>query len=122
MRNALLSFGKILNKKWNLSPTKMSSETHQITEHLTEDNRGEYQILSGNDVQAYMKFSRLEKIIILHHTEVKPFLRGKGAGKALLNYAVKDARTRNLKIVPLCPYSRKTMEGDPKYADILQDA
>lgn len=100
----------------------MSSESHKITEHLTEENRGEYQILNGTDVQAYMKFSRLEKIIILHHTEVKPFLRGKGAGRALLDYAVNDARSRHLKIVPLCPYSRRTMEADSKYADILQNA
>lgn len=98
----------------------MSEITHVITEFNTEENRGEFRIENAGHTQAHMKFSRLEKILIIHHTEVKPFLRGKGAGKSLLNHAIADARERKLRIVPLCPYSRKILENDPSYADVFE--
>lgn len=96
----------------------MADTSFEVIEHLTEPNRGEYRIMQGDQVGAYMKFSRLERLIILHHTEVRPLLRGKGAARTLLNYAANDARKRQLRIMAVCPFSRKTMEGNPEYADV----
>ncbi len=93
-----------------------------ITENLEDDRHGRYEIVIDGIAQAYMRFSRLERILILHHTEVKPSLRGKGAAKQLLNYAVEDARSRSLKINALCPFSRKTLESSSEYNDVYSEA
>lgn len=89
-----------------------------VVEKMDDDSRVYYQIVGSSGVIAYMKFSRLAKTLILHHTEVKPLLRGKGAAGELLKYSVKDAHRHGLKITALCPYSRKKLEGDPQYKDV----
>lgn len=91
---------------------------YTVTENLEDSKHGNYEVVVDGEAKAYMKFSRLEKVLILHHTEVKTALRGKGIAMKLLTYAVEDARTRGLKINALCPFSRKTLESDPKYSDV----
>lgn len=91
---------------------------YAVTENLEDPKHGNYEVVVDGEAKAYMKFSRLEKVLILHHTEVKPALRGKGIAMKLLTYAVEDARNRGLKINALCPFSRKTLESDSKYSDV----
>ncbi|NVK26634.1 MAG: N-acetyltransferase [Flavobacteriia bacterium] len=90
----------------------------KITESLSEADRGQFEIVMDGTVKAYMKFSRLERVLILHHTEVLPFLRGKGAARQLLAHAVEDARKNGLTITAICPYSRKVLEQSEEYRDV----
>jgi uncharacterized protein len=57
--------------------------------------------------------------IIIDHTEVHPSQGGKGIGKKLVLAGIEYARKNNLKIVPLCPYAKKVMEGVEEYADVV---
>jgi predicted GNAT family acetyltransferase len=45
-------------------------------------------------------------ILIIDSTEVDDALRGKNAGKQLVEAAVKHARAHNYKIIPLCPFAK----------------
>ncbi|KAB2814501.1 GNAT family N-acetyltransferase [Phaeocystidibacter luteus] len=90
----------------------------KISESLSEENRGQYEIVIDGSPKAYMKFTRLERVLILHHTEVLPFLRGKGAARQLLEHAVEDARSNNLTINAICPFSRKVLEQNEAYRDV----
>jgi uncharacterized protein len=56
---------------------------------------------------------------IIEHTEVSPKLKGQGIGNQFVNYAVDYARKNHLKIVPLCPFAKKVLQGSNEYKDVL---
>jgi uncharacterized protein len=57
--------------------------------------------------------------IIIDHTEVYPGNDGKGFGKMMVSKAVEFARTKNLKIIPLCPFAKSVFDKTPKFKDAL---
>lgn len=57
--------------------------------------------------------------IIIDHTGVPDALRGKGAGQALVQRAVEDARAGGIKIIPLCPFTKAQIEKHPEWQDVL---
>ena len=57
--------------------------------------------------------------IIIDHTGVPDALRGKGAGQALVQRAVEDARAAGIKIIPLCPFAKAQSEKHPEWQDVL---
>lgn len=50
------------------------------------------------------------------HTEVDPAHGGQGLGSRLIEFAVTDARSRNLEIIPSCPFVREWIEAHPEEA------
>ncbi len=56
---------------------------------------------------------------IIDHTEVSDLLKGKGAGKQLLEAAIAFAREKGFKITPLCPFAKAIFDKTPAYADVL---
>jgi predicted GNAT family acetyltransferase len=58
--------------------------------------------------------------IILIHTEVDPVYAGKGFGVRLARYALDDARSSGLRIVPLCPFIAAYLTTHHEYDDILE--
>ena len=61
-----------------------------------------------------------EQSFIVEHTEVDPSLEGKGVGRQLVQYAVEFAREKNLKLIPLCPFTKATIDRTPAYQDVLR--
>ena len=57
--------------------------------------------------------------IIIDHTEVKPILKGTGAGKQLVKAAVDFARAKGIKIIPLCPFAKSVFEKITEWRDVL---
>ncbi len=58
-------------------------------------------------------------VLIIEHTEVDPKFGGKGIGKQLVDAAVAYARAKHMKIMPLCPFAAKVMDGKEAYKDVL---
>ena len=70
---------------------------------------------------AEMTYSRASpRLIIIDHTQVDDALRGKGAGQALAEFAVTEARTGGWKIIPLCPFFKAQVAKHPDWQDIIQ--
>ena len=68
-----------------------------------------------------MTFSVLSpSTIIVDHTGVPDALRGTGAGRALVENLVRDARENGYKIVPLCPFVNAERHKHPDWADVFQ--
>jgi hypothetical protein len=61
--------------------------------------------LKGNDLEG-------------HHTWVDPELRGGDHARRLVQALVERARSAHRKVIPTCPYIRKTFERTPGYADV----
>ena len=58
--------------------------------------------------------------IIIDHTDAPNSMRGRGAGRALVEAAVKDARAIGVKIIPLCPFAKAMFEKSPEWSDVLR--
>jgi len=82
--------------------------------------KGAFYYEEGGKHLAEMTFTMAgESRMIIDHTEVSDVLRGKGAGKQLVEAAVQHARKNNLKILPLCPFAKSVFDKTEAYRDVL---
>ena len=83
--------------------------------------KGRY-VLLENGAQAELTY-RLAPPgrIIADHTGVEDGLRGTGAGAALVERMVADARAAGLKIVPRCSFVAAQRAKHPDWADAFAD-
>ncbi len=65
------------------------------------------------------EFSVSEQIWIIDHTGVRPAYGGQGIARRLVEKVIEEARARQIKILPLCSYASKMMEGKTEYQDVL---
>lgn len=83
------------------------------------ESKGRY-VLRFDGHEAVMTYSRLGAAsIIIDHTEVPEALKGRGAGRALVQRGVEDARAEGRKIVPLCPFAKAQIARHPDWQDVL---
>ncbi|MDL5050120.1 GNAT family N-acetyltransferase [Oscillatoria amoena NRMC-F 0135] len=83
-------------------------------------SKGAFFIQEDNQRLAEMTFSMAgENLMIIDHTGVSDALRGKGAGKQLVEAAVEHARKNSIKIMPLCPFAKSMFDKITKYQDVL---
>jgi len=84
------------------------------------DNKGAFFIEVNSEKKAEMTYSKAgDKMIIIDHTEVDDSLRGKGAGKQMVEAAVIFARENKIKIMPLCPFASSVFKKIPEFRDVL---
>lgn len=57
--------------------------------------------------------------ITFTHTIVPPSLQGRGIGTELARAALEDARSRGLKVVPMCSFIAQYIEAHPETRDLL---
>lgn len=84
------------------------------------EKKGYFYLKINNSIEAKMTFVFADpRKIIIDHTEVNPEHNGKGFGKKMVEKAVLFAREKNLKILPLCPFTKKVLDKTPAYSDVL---
>ena len=93
----------------------------ELTVNIEESaSKGRAYIGSPTDAKAEMTYSRAgNHLIIIDHTEVSEALKGKGAGRKMLNAVVAMAREKSIKIMPLCPYAKSVFDKDASIRDVL---
>lgn len=57
--------------------------------------------------------------MIIDHTEVDDSLKGQGVGKKLLAQLVDFVRQEKIKVIPLCPFAKATLEKTKEWQDIM---
>lgn len=57
--------------------------------------------------------------IILEHTEVSDAYRGESIGKKILMEIVNYSRQKQIKILPLCPFTKSVFDKTPDIGDVL---
>ncbi|RZK82303.1 MAG: N-acetyltransferase [Pedobacter sp.] len=89
-------------------------------EHTDDKKRGFF-LANDNGVKAgkmdYVWAG--ENKFIIEHTEASPEYSGKGIGKKLVYEAVAFARSKNVKILPLCTFAKSVFDKNPDIADVL---
>lgn len=90
-----------------------------MTEVLREvsGSKGRYVIRSA-DAEAELTYSITSPaLVIADHTGVPDAFRGTGAGLAMVERLVADARAEGFKIMPLCPFVDAMRKKHPEWAD-----
>lgn len=84
------------------------------------ESKGAFYIEESGKRVAEMTISKAGgNILIIDSTHVDDALRGKNAGKQLVEAAVKHARDHQYKIIPLCPFAKSVFEKVKDYQDVL---
>ena len=94
-------------------------------EDVTVTNNKEesrYEIKIGDEVAMLLYREHGDNTITLLHTEVPQSLGGRGLGNKLAQFALEDARARNLKVIPSCPFVQAYIRRHPDYISGLTDS
>ena len=68
---------------------------------------------------AVLEYTRSNGRATYSSTQVPKELEGHGIGGKLANHALEDARARDLKVVPSCPFVAAYIERHPEFADLV---
>ena len=84
------------------------------------ESKGAFYIEEDNKEVATMSYVWAGKDkIIIDETLVNDVLKGQGAGKLMLTKAVDFARSKGIKIIPLCPFAKSVFEKVKEFNDVL---
>ncbi|WP_022698605.1 GNAT family N-acetyltransferase [Euryhalocaulis caribicus] len=99
----------------------MSSDTAVTITREDGESKGRYVArVEGIAETAEMTYSRAgTSRIIIDHTGVPTAMRGMGVGEKLVRRGVEDARKEGVKIIPLCPFAKATIEKHKELQDVL---
>jgi hypothetical protein len=91
-----------------------------LIQHKEGKSRGMFFIEDEGDVIAEIVYaSGGDNTIIIEHTEVDESLRGQNIGYELVHRTVEFARSKGLKVSPVCPFAKAVFDKKPDFADVL---
>ena len=73
-----------------------------------------YEIRVDGELAGMAEYRLADGKITFTHTEVDKNRGGQGLGTKLVAYAVTDARSRDLEIIPACPFVKEWVEENPE--------
>lgn len=92
----------------------MPEATENDVEITDRTEASRYEIHEGRELAGFADYRLEGEVITFTHTEVDPQRGGRGLGSRLIEFAVTDARSRGLEIVPRCPFVRDWIAGHPE--------
>jgi predicted GNAT family acetyltransferase len=75
--------------------------------------------LEEQGLVAFATYSLEGDRLVIPHVEAPPALRGTGAAGRLMTGLLDQARSRGLKVVPLCPYADAFIRRHSEYQDLV---
>ena len=73
-----------------------------------------------SDYTPKIEYILVKDEIYLTHTEVPAGLEGKGIGSRLILSTLQDIESKNLKLIPLCPFVAVYLKRHPEWKRILK--
>lgn len=90
------------------------------TEHFDDGKKGYYRAVENDSEAGRMTYTWAgENKLIIDHTEVNEAFKGKNVGKQMLMEVVNMARSKNIKILPLCPFAKAMFDKMAEIRDVL---
>lgn len=89
---------------------------------IVRDNPAEhrYEIVDGDELVGFAEYRLDGDVIALPYTETLPGNRGKGLARKLVEFALADARERQLAVLPKCWFVSKVIADKPgEYLDLV---
>ncbi len=81
-----------------------------------EENQYEFDI---DDQKAILQYVKEGPALVLVHTGVPPNLENQGIAHQLVEKSLDDIRSKNEKIIPVCPYVTTFIARNPQYEDLV---
>ncbi len=78
-----------------------------------------FEVELGDDAVAIAEYELFPDRIVFKHTEVPPQHERRGIGSALIRFALRSARGRSLKVIPLCPFFAAYIRRHEEEQDLL---
>ncbi|GAB3708873.1 GNAT family N-acetyltransferase [Nocardiopsis oceani] len=89
------------------------------TEVTDVPDKRRYEVSSDGQAAGYAEYILTDTLITFTHTEIDPAFEGKGMGSTLIREALDDVRSRELAVLPLCPFVKGWIERHRDYADLV---
>jgi predicted GNAT family acetyltransferase len=86
------------------------------------EERKRFEIDLGDGTFAFAQYNLIPGKIMFTHTEVPDEHGGQGLGTALIRAGLAAARTRGLKVIPICPFFAAYMQKHDEVQDLLDEA
>jgi predicted GNAT family acetyltransferase len=90
------------------------AETADQIELSDRKSLNRYEIRIGGELAGLADYRLDDDRINFLHTEVDPAHGGQGLGGKLIEFAVTDARSRGLEIIPSCPFVKAWVDEHPE--------
>lgn len=74
-----------------------------------------YEVHVDGALAGFLDYRTVGDVVALVHTEVDEAYAGQGLGAQLAKFALDDARAREVKVSPLCPFVAKYIDKHPEY-------
>jgi len=103
----------------NTCPSGALKYIERETNNFLFENGRFYLENENQKTVAEITYTNAGEILIIDHTFVDESLRGKGIAAKLVDTVVKYAIDEQKKIIPLCPYAKKMLNGNEAYKHIL---
>lgn len=87
---------------------------------VNNEAEGQYELSTGSGT-ALASYQLEGDTIRFTHTEVPEETEGEGVGTRLVAGALDDARSRGLKVVPLCSFVRHYIDTHPDAQDLVSE-
>ncbi|WP_246396001.1 GNAT family N-acetyltransferase [Gluconacetobacter tumulisoli] len=89
-----------------------------MTDLRDDTARHRFEMNEGNAV-AFVDYSWKQGHLVLRHTEVPPALQGRGIAGRLARAVLDEARRRQVRIIPVCPFIAAYLRRHPDDADLI---
>ncbi len=82
-------------------------------------DRERYELELDDERVGLLTYGLANGVITHRHTEIDPSVGGRGLGSALVRFALDDARTRGLTVIPRCPFVAAFIVRHPEYEELV---
>lgn len=96
----------------------MSETTEQISV-VFEPNQNRSAAYIDGSCAGECEFTVDGSVWSITHTFVDPAYGGRGIAKLLVLKVIEEARRQQVKIIPVCSYAMRMMEGKEEFSDVL---
>lgn len=84
-------------------------------------DRDRYELSIDGEVVGFTAYSARPGLIAFVHTEVDERLQGRGLADRLIRFALEDARSRSLAVLPFCPFVKAFIERHREFEALVPE-
>lgn len=87
------------------------------------DNASEsrYEVRVDGELAGFSQYRQRPAGLAFIHTEIDDRFEGQGLGGKLVSFALDDARSRGLAVLPFCPFVKGYIDRHPEYLDLVPE-
>jgi uncharacterized protein len=86
-----------------------------------EPDRDRYEVSVDGAVVGFTAYRARPGLIAFIHTEVDEGFQGRGLADDLIRFALEDARTRGLAVLPFCPFVNAFIQRNREFEALVPD-